>query len=292
MARFFCLHGFLPGQFFCDVGMNGLLTWDTMGIVLTLLAVFFGGLLALVTGVGLLVGLLSALLLFAVPARWRRAIIQATPRWWGEAMRRKYLSAPLAADLTGNALTRSSATPTQPKRFGSLNRVPELQDRRLLGVHGFSQTDVQNIEEDASVWLLEFEGAWWASLVVQIAPAWISPTFQLAWDVYSPDAIRSALADPRMAHHPTSLSPLLGARFSSEHAVVSDGMMELETRLHFQADGPAGDEHPLVLRMGYLQVADHLSRTGKTVLEGHALGLEAQLILHGALASNPSSNII
>ena len=153
--------------------MNGFWGWETLGVVLTLIAVVFAGTLGFVSVVGLAVGLLSTLILFAVPIRWRRAIIRCTQTFWSAAIRQKYRPFLDETDSSG-VVTRNDVDGTtsgKPPRCRDLSRVSELQGRRLLDVHGFSQADVQDIEDDESVWLLEFEGGWWADLVSQIDKA-------------------------------------------------------------------------------------------------------------------------
>ncbi len=265
--------------------MNGFWGWETLGVVLTLLAVFFGGTLAFVAVVGLAVGLLSALVLFAVPVRWRRALVQAIPTFWPKSIRQKYRLYPDETDPTCVVTTNdeSGTTSGKPERFGSLNKVPALQGRRLLGVHGFSQMNVQDIEDDESVWLLEFEGGWWAGLVMQIAPAWISPTFQLAWDVYGPGIQKPDMADSRIEQQPGALSALVGTLFLKEAPCVSTETMVLEVRLNFAVDGENSEGDVLVLRLGYLDTAENYLRTGKLDDLGHQ-GLDAQVVPPGKVA--------
>ncbi|MBK7001898.1 MAG: hypothetical protein IPH35_18600 [Rhodoferax sp.] len=161
--------------------------------------------------------------------------------------------------------------------------MPELQGRRLLGVHGFSQTDVQDIEDDASVWLLEFEGDWWAELVTQIAPAWISPTFQLAWNIYGPTIDKPAIADSRIEHLPDALSALIGTRFLTVDSCVSTGIMVLEDRLSFEVDGEDTTKDMLVLRLGYLKAAEDYLRTGNQDDLGNQ-GLDAEVVTPSKVA--------
>ncbi len=246
-----------------------------LGTVLTLIGVFFVGTVGVVAVVGLAVGLLSTLILFVVPKRWRQAIIQATPTFWPAPIRRKYL-----VDSSEAAISVSSG----PERFGGLNRVAELQGRRLLGVHGFSQPNVQDIEDDESVWLLEFEGGWWAELVTQIAPAWISPTFQLAWDVYGPTIDKPAMADSRIEHLPGTLSALIGTRFMTVGSCVSTESVVLEDRLTFEAQTQGSSENVLVLRLGYLKAAEDYLRTGKLDDLGNQ-GLDAQVVTPSKIAA-------
>lgn len=163
-----------------------------------------------------------------------------------------------------------------PERYGNLSQARELQGRRLLGVHGFSQADVQDVEDDESVWLLEFEGGWWARLVMQYAPAYASPICQLVWDVYGPDTERPAMLDARIEHLPGTLMALIGARFVEEGPCVSTEMMVLEDRLFFEVDGNASGENKLVLRIGYLYAAETYLRTGEPVGLGNQ-GLDAQV---------------
>lgn len=259
--------------------MNGFWGWETLGVVLTLLAVFFGGTLAFLALVGLAVGLLSALVLLAVPVRWRRALVQATPTLWPESIRHKYRLFPAETGATGVVATNDENAPAsgKPQRCRSLDCVSELQGRRLLGVHGFSQMKVQDIEDDESVWLLEFEGGWWAGLVMQIAPAWISPTFQLAWDVYSPGIPKPAMADSRIEHQPGALNALVGTLFLKDAPCVSSETMVLEVRLNFAVDGGNSEGGVLVLRLGYLDTAEHYQRTGKLDDLGNQ-GLDAQVV--------------
>lgn len=248
-------------------------------MVLTLLAVFFGGTLAFVAVVGLAVGLLSAMVHFAVPVRWRRALVQATPTLWPKSICQKYRPFPDETGPSGAVTTNdeNGTTSGKPERFRSLNKVPELQGRRLLGVHGFSQMNVQDIEDDESVWLLEFEGGWWAGLVMQIAPAWISPTFQLAWDVYDPGIPRPAMVDSRIEHQPGALNALVGTLFLKEAPCVSSETMVLEVRLNFAVDRKISEGDVLVLRLGYLDTVENYLRTGKLNDLGNQ-GLDAQVV--------------
>ncbi|MGP1682870.1 MAG: hypothetical protein ACTS8S_11145 [Giesbergeria sp.] len=259
--------------------MSGFWSWETLGVVLTLIGVFFVGTVGFVAVMGLAIGLLSTLILFVVPKRWRRAIVQATPAFWPVPIRQKYLTASSEIAPTGYATMNASqgTALSGPERFGSLNRVPELQGRRLLGVHGFSQADVQDIEDDESVWLLEFEGGWWAELVTQIAPAWISPTFQLAWNVYVPAVAKPAMADCRIEHLPGALSALIGTRFLEVDSCVSTENMVLEDRLIFEVDTKGSTGNVLILRLGYLKAAEGYLRTGKLDGLGNQ-GLDAQVV--------------
>ena len=267
--------------------MNGFWSWETLGVVLTLIGVFFGVTVGFVVVVSLAIALLSTLVIFTVPKRWKEAIVRATSAFWPEHLRQKYGAASSATDPTcGVTISETeSASLDQPERFGSLNRVPELQGRRLLGVQGFSQKNVQDIEEDTSVWLLEFEGGLWAELVIQIAPSWISPTFQLAWDVYAPTIAKPAMADHRIAHLPRALGALIGARFLREDSCVSTELMALENRLIFEVQAQDGAEDVLVLRLGYLKAAEDYLRTGKVNGLGNQ-GLDAQVVSLSGLASN------
>jgi len=165
----------------------------------------------------------------------------------------------------------------KPKRCRDLSRIVQLQGRRLIGVYGFSQTEVRDIEDDESVWLLEFEGGWWARLVMQYAPAYVSPTCQLAWDVYGPDIEKPAMVDARIEHLPGTLIALIGTRFVEEGPCVSTEMIVLEDRLCFEVDGDTSGENKLVMRIGYLNAAETYLRTGKLVGLGNK-GLDAQVV--------------
>ena len=258
--------------------MNGFWGWETLGVVLSLIGVFFVVTVGVMALMGLAAGLLSTLILFVVPKSWRRAIMQATPAFWPAPIRQKYLVASLKTDPSGCVTmdaTQCTAS-SGPERFRGLNKVPELQGRRLLGVHGFSQPDVQDIEDDESIWLLEFEGGWWAGLVMQIAPSWISPTFQLAWDVYGPAIDKPAMADRRIEHLPRALSALVGSRFLNVDSCVSTETMVLEDRLTFEVETQGSTENVLVLRLGYLKAAESYLRTGKLDDLGNQ-GLDAQV---------------
>ncbi len=256
-----------------------------LGTVLALIGVFFVGTLGFVAVVGLAVGLLAALILFVVPKRWRRAIIQATPAFWPAPIRQKYPVASSEAAPNGcvDLDAKQGTASSRPERLRGLNTRPELHGRRLLGLHGFSQADVQDIEDDESVWLLEFEGGWWAELVTQIAPAWISPTFQLAWDVYAPTIAKPAMADCRIAHLPDAFRDLIGTRFMTVGSCVSTENIVLEDRLIFEVQTQGSSENVLVLRLGYLKAAEGYLRTGKLDDLGNQ-GLDAQVVTPSKIA--------
>lgn len=131
-------------------------------------------------------------------------------------------------------------------------RCADLIGCRPLNIYGYQQQDIEDQLEDESSWWLEFEHGVWMTVEQVIAPAFISPTFQLHCRFYYAEQFPLRDSTP-FAKNPPQLAPLLGLQLLElMESVYDDALLSVEAlRLGFGDDGRITAE----LHIGYLDEA-------------------------------------